>query len=177
MKPMPMVTNHAVGVFFVKARPGETDALKPINRGFLVAGVLTMVALRLSVPRALKAYGATLHQLRWAIVTVMAVLALAFVMNLSGQTLMRRNAASKILAAASERGIALERLGVGRVDVFGAAGLTQPRVLGPDRGVVEPGAAQARVVWLEAERLHQVQRGAGVGAQPYDVARVGRDLW
>ncbi|KMO67184.1 lactate permease [Mycobacterium sp. BK558] len=53
----------------------------------LVAGVLTMVALRLSVPRAVKAYGATLHQLRWAIVTVMAVLALAFVMNLSGQTI------------------------------------------------------------------------------------------
>ncbi|MEY2524427.1 MAG: lactate permease [Ilumatobacteraceae bacterium] len=53
----------------------------------LVAGILTMVALRLSVPRALKAYGATLHQLRWAIVTVMTVLALAFVMNLSGQTI------------------------------------------------------------------------------------------
>ena len=53
----------------------------------LVAGLLTMVALRLSVPRALKAYGATLHQLRWAIATVMTVLALAFVMNLSGQTI------------------------------------------------------------------------------------------
>ena len=53
----------------------------------LVAGILTMVALRLSVSRALKAYGATLHQLRWAIVTVMAVLALAFVMNASGQTI------------------------------------------------------------------------------------------
>ncbi len=53
----------------------------------LIAGVLTAVALRLSVPRALKAYGTTLHQLRWAILTVMAVLALAFVMNLSGQTI------------------------------------------------------------------------------------------
>jgi lactate permease len=53
----------------------------------LVAGIITMVALQLSVPRALKAYGATLHQLRWAIVTVMTVLALAFVMNLSGQTI------------------------------------------------------------------------------------------
>jgi lactate permease len=53
----------------------------------LVAGVLTMVALRLSVPRADKAYGATLHQLRWAILTVMLVLALAFVMNVSGQTI------------------------------------------------------------------------------------------
>jgi lactate permease len=53
----------------------------------LVAGVLTMIALRLSVPRAVKAYGATLHQLRWAILTVMTVLALAFVMNVSGQTI------------------------------------------------------------------------------------------
>ena len=31
------------GVFAVKAKEGETDALKPINRGFLVAGVLTVV--------------------------------------------------------------------------------------------------------------------------------------
>jgi lactate permease len=53
----------------------------------LIAGVLTMIVLKLSVPRALKAYGATLVQLRFAIVTVMVVLALAFVMNLSGQTI------------------------------------------------------------------------------------------
>ncbi|OBH04326.1 lactate transporter [Mycobacterium sp. E2699] len=53
----------------------------------LVAGVLTMLALRLSPIRALSAYAATLHQLRWAIVTVMSVLALAFVMNASGQTI------------------------------------------------------------------------------------------
>ena len=53
----------------------------------LVAGVLTMIVLKLSLPRALTAYGATLFQLRFAIVTVMAVLALAFVMNLSGQTI------------------------------------------------------------------------------------------
>jgi lactate permease len=53
----------------------------------LIAGILTMLVLKLSLPRALKAYGVTLHQLRWAIVTVMAVLALAFVMNLSGQTI------------------------------------------------------------------------------------------
>jgi len=31
------------GVFAVKARPGETNALKPINRGFLTAGILTVV--------------------------------------------------------------------------------------------------------------------------------------
>jgi lactate permease len=53
----------------------------------LIAGILTAIVLKLSAPRAIKAYGTTLHQLRWAILTVMAVLALAFVMNLSGQTI------------------------------------------------------------------------------------------
>ncbi len=31
------------GVFAVKAKPNETNALKPINRGFLTAGVLTVI--------------------------------------------------------------------------------------------------------------------------------------
>ena len=31
------------GVFAVKAKEGETNALKPINRGFLVAGILTVI--------------------------------------------------------------------------------------------------------------------------------------
>jgi lactate permease len=53
----------------------------------LIAGIVTAIVLKLSPARALKAYGTTLHQLRWAILTVMAVLALAFVMNLSGQTI------------------------------------------------------------------------------------------
>jgi lactate permease len=53
----------------------------------LVAGIVAMVVLRLSAAGAIKAYGATLYQLRWAILTVMAVLALAFVMNASGQTI------------------------------------------------------------------------------------------
>ena len=42
--------------------------------------------------------------------------------------------------------------------------------------VVEPGAAQQLVVHRKAERLHQVQRAAGVGRQPDHVAGVGRDL-
>ena len=52
----------------------------------LIAGLVTAPVLRVSPVRALRAYGVTLRQLRWAIVTVMAVLALAFVMNASGQT-------------------------------------------------------------------------------------------
>jgi K(+)-stimulated pyrophosphate-energized sodium pump len=37
------VVASIAGVFAVKAKEGETDALKPINRGFLVAGSLTLI--------------------------------------------------------------------------------------------------------------------------------------
>ncbi len=50
------------------------------------AGLISMVILKLSPRRALKTYGDTYVELRSAIITVMAVLALAYVMNLSGQT-------------------------------------------------------------------------------------------
>jgi lactate permease len=53
----------------------------------LVAGLLTMLWLRVKPGRALRIYGATLAQLKWATLTVAAVLALAYVMNLSAQTL------------------------------------------------------------------------------------------
>jgi lactate permease len=53
----------------------------------LISGLITMVALRLSPGRALATYGRTLNQLKWATLTVAAVLALAYVMNFSAQTL------------------------------------------------------------------------------------------
>jgi lactate permease len=53
----------------------------------LVCGLITMVVLRVSPARALRAYGGMLNQLKWATLTVAAVLALAYVMNLSAQTL------------------------------------------------------------------------------------------
>src|SRR5690606_23472209 len=37
------VVASIAGVFAVKAREGETNPLKPINRGFLVAGILTVI--------------------------------------------------------------------------------------------------------------------------------------
>ncbi len=37
------VVASIAGVFAVKAKEGETNALKPINRGFLVAGVITVI--------------------------------------------------------------------------------------------------------------------------------------
>ena len=33
------------GVYAVKAKEGETDALKPINRGFLTAGIITVIGV------------------------------------------------------------------------------------------------------------------------------------
>jgi lactate permease len=52
----------------------------------VIAGVISMLILRLSPRLAWKTYGATYVELRSAIITVMAVLGLAYVMNLSGQT-------------------------------------------------------------------------------------------
>ncbi|MGS0688154.1 L-lactate permease [Nakamurella sp. GG22] len=52
----------------------------------LVAGILTAAVYRLSVSRALGALGAVVVQLKWTILTVVAVLALSYVMNFSGQT-------------------------------------------------------------------------------------------
>jgi len=53
----------------------------------LISGLITMPVLKMGIVRAAKAYVATLDQLKTAIVTVMAVLALAWVMNLSGETI------------------------------------------------------------------------------------------
>jgi lactate permease len=52
----------------------------------LLSGLLTMIVLKVGVGAALRTYVRTLVQLKFAIVTVMAVLALAFVMNESGET-------------------------------------------------------------------------------------------
>jgi lactate permease len=62
----------------------------------ILAGILTAVVLRIGPGRALRAYAETYVGLRHAIVTVMAVLALAYVLNQSGQT----NTLGQFLAAA-----------------------------------------------------------------------------
>ncbi len=53
----------------------------------LLSGLVTMLVLKVSPAAAVKAYAGTLDQLKWAILTVASVLALAYVMNLSGQTI------------------------------------------------------------------------------------------
>jgi lactate permease len=63
------------------------DWLAAAGTLLLISGLLTMAALRVRPRIALSAYGQTLNQLKWAILTVASVLALAYVMNLSGQTI------------------------------------------------------------------------------------------
>ena len=60
-----------------------------VNAGgtvLLLAGVLTALLYGIGAGRTSGAYLDTIRQFRWTIVTVAAVLALAYVMNLSGQT-------------------------------------------------------------------------------------------
>jgi lactate permease len=52
----------------------------------LIAGLLAMPLLRIGFGRAARAYGRTLDQLKFAILTVMLVLALGYLMNESGST-------------------------------------------------------------------------------------------
>jgi lactate permease len=53
----------------------------------LLSGVLVAAAYRVSPLVAVREFGATVVRLRWALLTVASVLALAYVMNLSGQTI------------------------------------------------------------------------------------------
>jgi lactate permease len=53
----------------------------------LISGLITIAVIGLNPGRAVGVFGRTLDQLKWAILTVAAVLALAYVMNQSGQTI------------------------------------------------------------------------------------------
>jgi lactate permease len=52
-----------------------------------VSGILTAIVLRVRPNYAMRIYGRTLNQLKWAILTVCSVLALAYVMNMSAETI------------------------------------------------------------------------------------------
>jgi len=53
----------------------------------LISGLLSMPILRIGLGRAARIWWQTVVELRWAIVTVATVLGIAYVMNLSGQTI------------------------------------------------------------------------------------------
>lgn len=68
------------------AQTFKLDHLKATGTLMLLSGLITMGLYRISPLRGIRIFADTLGQLRWTIVTVTAVLALSYVMNLSGQT-------------------------------------------------------------------------------------------
>lgn len=70
----------------VAAHKFKLDHLKATGTMLLISGMITMALYRVAPLRGVRIYRDTLFQLRWTIVTVTSVLALAFVMNVSGQT-------------------------------------------------------------------------------------------
>ena len=53
----------------------------------IISGIIVMIAYRINPPVALKEFGRTVYKLRFALLTVGSVLGLAYVMNMSGQTI------------------------------------------------------------------------------------------
>jgi lactate permease len=69
-----------------KSETFKFDWFTAAGTWLLVSGVLTALVLRVRPGQALRIYLRTLDQIKWALVTVCSVLALAYVMNMSGQT-------------------------------------------------------------------------------------------
>jgi lactate permease len=79
-------------VLTAKGKPPTSEIFKlnwftAAGTGLLASGILTAVVLRVNPLLSLRIYWKTIVQIRWALVTVMAVLALAYVMNMSAQTI------------------------------------------------------------------------------------------
>lgn len=64
----------------------ELNWLSSAGSLLLIAGLITIPAIRVGARTAVTRYFGTYSQLKWPIVTVMSVLAIAYVMNTSGQT-------------------------------------------------------------------------------------------
>jgi lactate permease len=71
----------------LKSLTFKFDWLSAAGTLLLISALITIAALRFNLGRAVRVYGRTLDQLKWAILTVATVLALAYVMNQSGQTI------------------------------------------------------------------------------------------
>ena len=91
-KPTPSATFAWPGLHLLN------PAGKPVNTNYVlnwlsatgtllfVSGLLTMLVLGVSVRKGALAYGRTIRQFNWAIVTILLVFGLAFVMQFSGET-------------------------------------------------------------------------------------------
>ncbi|MGH2868157.1 MAG: L-lactate permease, partial [Solirubrobacteraceae bacterium] len=79
-------------ILSTKGKPPTSEIFKlnwltAAGTGLLVSGLITALVLRVRPGQAIRVYAQTLNQVKWALVTVCSVLAVAFVMNFSGQTI------------------------------------------------------------------------------------------
>lgn len=63
-----------------------TNWLSAAGTIILLANLISLLILRVGPGRALRIYGQTLNQLKWAILTVASILGLAYLLNYSGMT-------------------------------------------------------------------------------------------
>lgn len=70
----------------VSSQTMRFDHLKATGTLLLISGVITLALYRIRFGAGVRIYIKTLAMLRWTILTVCSVLALSFVMNLSGET-------------------------------------------------------------------------------------------
>ena len=75
------------------------DHIRATGTLLFLSGVITAIVYKIKPRDAVGAYVATLKQLKFTIITVLSVLALAYVMNLSGQTASLGNALAAVGAA------------------------------------------------------------------------------
>jgi lactate permease len=64
----------------------QTDWLTTAGTLILIADIISLLILRVGPGRALRIYGQTLNQLKWAILTIATILGLAYLFNYSGMT-------------------------------------------------------------------------------------------
>ena len=64
----------------------QTDWLTAAGSLILIADIISLFILRVGPGRALRIYGQTLNQLKWAILTIGTILGLAYLFNYSGMT-------------------------------------------------------------------------------------------
>ena len=64
----------------------QTNWFSAVGTLILISGIISLFILRVGPGRALRVYGQTLNQLKWAILTIAAILGLAYLLNYSGMT-------------------------------------------------------------------------------------------
>src|ERR671932_2898810 len=90
--PWPGLDGHVQQMPPVVPKPTPYDAVYSTNwlsaagTIILIGDIISLIFLRVGVGRALRIYGQTLNQLKWAILTIASVLGLGFLLNYSAVT-------------------------------------------------------------------------------------------